>query len=305
MRAILCLPLFGLVACGGAGSESATKFATSPAQTFAAEVNGTTFTAKSAQTRQDLQDGGTTRLSSPVTYTFDLDAQTLTLVMDGRSHTIDISTGSADYIDEKGFTRLNSDGKAIFGTRVPTNSTFEAFLTGLSAYDYLMPLRTFAYSQDASSEIDRSYGVFGLETLASDLPNATASFSGGFLVDLYDVNSPRTDGRTAFFGDATLTVDFANNQVTSGSLDIVTRAEGYDPTTTQTGAFTIAPTPLSDNGFSAGLSANVTGLSVDPGGTINGTFFGNAAQEVGGSITFEGNLDGTDRVATGIFSAAQ
>ncbi len=273
-----------------------------PRANLADKANGNTFTAKSAQTQQDIINGGVTRLVSPATYMFDMNAQTLTFTLDGESYTLDISAGSSDYAGSKGYARVTVSGDNIFGVRTPTDSPFASYLAGNSDMQYAMPLRSYAVSADGAT-VSRSYGVFGLETPASALPSATATYGGGFLVDLFDVNSNDVSGRTTLYGGATINVDFANTQVTGGSLDVTSRAEGFDPTQTASGSFAILPVSFSGNQFNAPLNANVTDLTIDPDATINGTFFGNAAQEVGGSITFTGTLDGTDRLATGIFTA--
>ncbi|WP_067733418.1 transferrin-binding protein-like solute binding protein, partial [Novosphingobium naphthalenivorans] len=147
--------------------------------------------------------------------------------------------------------------------------------------------------------------------LTSDMPTTgSATYSGnavGYVVDPSSASAYGTAGR--FYGDATLTANFAGNSL-SGSI---TNNTVYSVGDAQE---TLAIGGMNDIALSATISGNTYSGTATAGsgtgnvfdiagatGTLNGAFYGTAAAETGGTFSLEGGTNGVTVI--GSFGAAQ
>jgi hypothetical protein len=144
-----------------------------------------------------------------------------------------------------------------------------------------------------NSEVKTGFVVFGVRTPAGSVPKiGSASYTGstvGFVVD-------RVRGRTSLLkGDAILIADFSTGKVTGELNNMQVR---YNPPVAEPWKTIALDTTISGNTF-AGTAREKD--PVEPGalaGTVNGGFFGPAAQEIGGGWT----VSGPGEIAIGTFA---
>jgi hypothetical protein len=166
-----------------------------------------------------------------------------------------------------------------------------------------------SYSSDLDEGIDtEGYFAYGFETnpdtiaaMPGSVETGSVTYSGnmfGYVQEL-DANNELIRGEVVTNGSIVLTSNFTD-QTMSGNLEGgITRAGDNH---TYTGIFTDAG--ITGNGFS---STFVTSCDVcaDGSGQIEGTFYGDAAQEISGVATFNVAVDGSSYVgASGYVATA-
>ncbi len=137
---------------------------------------------------------------------------------------------------------------------------------------------------------------FGVLTPLNDMPTSgTANYNTGFMDGLY-VNAARETFNLT--GGAKLTADFKSLKVT-GLLDNIqaVRILASPPQPTSFGNIVLDGS-ISGNNFVG--SANSTGIAVPLSGSVQGSFYGPAAQEAGGVFQIK-NVGGTEH-AVGAFA---
>ena len=202
------------------------------------------------------------------------------------------------------------------------DGAWNGLLTGrdTSSFTYL---RRFEESLNSASESRFRYGVFGIETAATaTILNPTSSVSNVIYRGKFDGSYTNlTRPPTAFSRNAIFTVNFARkdvrlrfqrveniNNLGLGSKDLIASGQ------------------ITGNGFSiTGNGFSMTNLSIDEIETpcapapcrnqfndvnISGTFYGNSAQELGGTVfynelnaTNEGGGQLESRLVSGVFAA--
>jgi len=137
---------------------------------------------------------------------------------------------------------------------------------------------------------------FGVLTPLNDMPTSgTANYNTGFMDGLY-VNAARETFNLT--GDATLTANFQSLKIT-GLLDNIqaVRILASPPPATSFGNIVLDGS-ISGNNFVG--SANSTGIAVPLSGSVQGSFYGPAAQEAGGVFQIK-SVGGTEH-AVGAFA---
>ena len=156
----------------------------------------------------------------------------------------------------------------------------------------------------------RNYMTYGVRTDSSALPAGQATYIGKVRADSHLKSNPSNDHRFRIWGTLRLTVDFGNRTVT-GSIPTL-RWRGNDESQ-QTVASSTQSIEISNGQITNGrLTANLTGVDSNTNapltqtfrgytGTMQGEFYGPAAQEVGGAIAMESSRH--NRVIAGNFGA--
>lgn len=197
---------------------------------------------------------------------------------------------------------------------------------------------------DASSTFERGAFVFGDQTVRSQVPaSGTGTYTGGFIATM--VNNPTFDNaspRASYFqwlqGSSTVTVDFGKGTVDVGLAGTVNPANmsGYQISDSQlaiptgasftasataainlvgtggfTGKFDSASFAWTPTGASSPVTRNVEFSSVSQGSStagassVDGTFFGPNAANVGGSFRVVGGVPDQRVDILGAFTGAR
>ncbi len=178
--------------------------------------------------------------------------------------------------------------------------------SGQSNYKYVVSYST-SLTDSAVSRRDVGVGVTGLLTPVENLPQTgEASFQGDAVLVSYATGTE--NNFTLASGDVTLNADFGSSQI-SGSMGNFGNSNGSLPA-----SFGIRPTTMSNGTFQSTL--DLTSGALTTGGSaaisssnLQGAIYGNAAQELAGTFTFEGtdtNAPGGENMsAIGTFAAKQ
>lgn len=145
----------------------------------------------------------------------------------------------------------------------------------------------------SSDDIGYGFGVVGTPTPLADMPAGSATYSGGVAgYTSYQFPPGTISSSEQFYGNTTLNVDFDTTAVT-GSMALFNHNDN-----TALNNFTMT-------GNVAGNGLNLT--SITDGGTATGsgtgTFYGSAAQEVGGQFVVNDNPN--DTMYEGVFWGKQ
>ncbi len=298
--------VLALANCGGGETAAPIvnvnpSFAQASSDTLSTAFTGQEILAKSVVTRQDLVSGGTTTTNVQTVYGYNPATQILTLRIGGNTRSFDL-TGSDPNTQISARMVEQDPGRASYGILVRSDD-LQNYLGGTATYDYLIPIRSYYY-EDGSRAVLRSYGVVGLQTPDSAVSarTDTANYSGQFQIENYTSGSANFLDRVTYFGSMNANVDFAAGQLTSGAFNVLSKQNGIDPASPETGTLTLGTAALSGNGFSTDLSSGVSGLTLQTGSKVEGVFFGPNAEELGGTVAYKGNLNGTQIDGFGFFS---
>lgn len=281
-------------------------FALAPEDTLAARAKipgiSTRFTAPSTRITNDFDassaEASGTTAPEILFATNDTGDLTLTLSAFGEDTPFEFSDLDPSHANE--FQKTLADGKTTIYLWTFEDSWKKA-IEDNSDYKYLVGFGSSKFNTDTLIN-DRAYGVFGLATRATaltSLPNAT--YAGNVIMDAYLSNDP--DALFQIYGDLDLTVDFGSSAA-SGRIDQLLIGD-----LPQTSAFLIQNGTITENQITATLDYDpatciAAGCGTISSGALNGTFFGNAAQEAGGPVGFSGtSSDGFDYIAAGIWQA--
>jgi hypothetical protein len=160
--------------------------------------------------------------------------------------------------------------------------------------------------------------VIGTETQDSMIAglaalNATATYSGRAGINIRDANQgwPGFNGNLS--GDLDLVANFGSGKI-SGSMNNLFLELGAGQTTTSTsdpaGSIRLDEAAIQKNAFAGTMSPDAVLSASDPavatfaaGGKYSGAFYGPNAEEVGGTMTFDADVDGTRYLGIGNFVA--
>ena len=197
---------------------------------------------------------------------------------------------------------LTPDG---YGFRLPDESAGIWAWNGDSMADALDPANgryslLFNYYADSGGDTGvNGFALIGTETADTALASLpTATYSGY----MHAYGAPAegfadySDNVSEVRGDVNLTANFGAGTVAGSVTNMQSQLpDSVDPTFTWTnfdGGLTMAEANISGNGFTGGLSGdagfNAAVGTLDAGSTYSGTFFGPAAEEVGGGINMTG-----------------
>ena len=213
-----------------------------------------------------------------------------------------------------GFFYTLEDGNDVFELGTWADTWLES-ADGDGLYHFLIPVGGDYYSSDTDSA-KWWYGVFGLETDPGNVPEVgSATFTGGSFFQLHAVD----DEFYRLYTDLMLNVDFGTETVSGQLYEFEiwnVDSEEYEDLPQNPGiVFNILETEIGGNGFSSALAydpgsctdipctGDLTAVS-----SIEGRFFGDAAQEAGGTLQFdEFALPFLDeaRIGAGIWTARQ
>lgn len=222
-------------------------------------------------------------------------------------------TGDATETSLAGGTASLSEGAA-------TSSTDSAITAGTGwvrvfdfavAFDYASyGLWEIAPDEDSLSTYAGVFAGGPNTALTTDMPTTgSATYAGNAVGYVVDPNSTSTYGTAGrFYGDATLTADFAGNTVTGAITDNLVYGVEDGQETTVTGSMNDIALSATISGatYSGTASAEAgTGNSFDitgATGTVDGGFYGPGAAETAGVFALEGGTNGVTVI--GSFGAA-
>jgi hypothetical protein len=181
----------------------------------------------------------------------------------------------------------------------------EALDPATSAYTHI-----WGYYVDASQNgiASQGYAAVGTETKPSDLAALpTATYSGRARMDIRPDSGYVNDAtsRTRVRSDLSMTADFGAATI-GGSLSNIMVEPPGQPDAAVAGTISMDQTAIVGNGFAGTLTPDATFIgAMGPGfsgsGNYGGTFFGPAADEVGGTMTMTGTDASGNWNGTGYF----
>ncbi len=301
------IAIFAVISgCGGGVSEdlevAPRQFAASAANTTLTVLDGQMLPARSHTLRYTDSNGELQVVDIASSYGYDPVSEIIEVSVGNTSRSLDVSGANPNGRIEEYFVEFTGEEFTVF--RVWFDALNE-YGNGIADLKYVIPFHSYV-GDDDDLFVDRDYGVFGFETPSTVLQQGTiqASYSGGFMIDNwgpFDFNA----NRYRMLGDLTMDVDFATARIIDGALAVTLTLPEDSGSVTPTGGFIIGSTQIdtSENSFSANLQTTLPGLTLRSGAVLTGGFYGDAAQEVGGSIAYTGTLDGTDVIAGGVFAA--
>jgi hypothetical protein len=284
--------LLALGGCsGGGGGGMATVTPTPPpppptntslaslvaSQNFA--NNAATQTATIDTTTENVTAGAST--SQALTVAYDVTANSYTITTQGRSQTFAPANMTSA-----------ANGIAIFaitnGSTADRLTLESASVTGYSSsypqYSGLGYWQRTTTGTGSSSDVSVDFFTYGLNSTASQVPRTGQSAFGTSVYGL--VTLPGSEARF-FQGTGRMDVDFLdglfNTVATAGETGIQSQTN-YGSGTVITGSGTLSSSANA-------LSGTITygGLNSKSTGTVNGQFYGPAAQELGAAFTTSGN----------------
>ena len=319
-----------LTACGGGGDDSlqpdARVFSEGPNDTmskrvsdattesaalrFEANMKGLSWEAGSASAIPDEIVAITTHRASPT-------AAPLVKVATSRGETI---FNAEDYNSQAAMELGYGDTYVI---RVDDGSLHSLwswggnwleYADGNTQYQYLIPIGIAHTSTPAGGSTD-FFTVIGLEPDPGNLTLATsAAFDGESRINFFSVDNG--DFVAAVRTDLTLNVDFGAQTISGRLHGFQSRRDGVfqDLPTNPNQVINILETRMDGNGFSTTLAYdptscdNATPCAIDglPNSFFEGKFYGNAAQESGGTLgsgEYVSPSSGSNLIGTGVWYA--
>lgn len=222
----------------------------------------------------------------------------------------------SELINRGDFERRDAQGNYVAGLFISHGGYWDEYANGNGAHQYLIPYRT--SFNEGDNTFSRGYGVIGLETsdenVAARTGTATytgqlANNSGGVLGRAFSDASGERIAR--FRADVTVNADFSQGQITGGSITNI-RERGSQ---TQFGVSSLNIDSSAINGNDFGTTVSCASAATCANGSITrsdfrGTFYGDSAQEVGGTATWSwqagtDTLNLSDHTAGAAWSANQ
>ena len=149
----------------------------------------------------------------------------------------------------------------------------------------------------------RNYMTYGVRTDSSALPAGQATYIGEVQAHSHLTSNPSNDHRIRYASSLRLTVNFGDRTVTG----VIPRYRTREPGETgwqmapSTNSVTISNGRIANGRLTANLRGQGDAETRSYTGTMQGEFYGPAAQEVGGAIAMESSLE--NRVIAGNFGA--
>lgn len=303
------------MACGGGGAKApvntspfvGSAFAQSTDDTLAARASlahsTTTITADTATLRVDYSDASVARTpGETATLRFDVSkAGILTLNLRTLGETADFSLGNLSAGIPSQLETNNKNGKQIYLWTFEDG--WQDVIDGSMPFRFHTSFGTSTFDPDTLIN-DRAYGVIGLQTPVSELSSKpTTTYSGVLRMDSFLLADP--DFLFQIFGDVSIVADFDAGSV---SGEIENMIVGDLP---QSSSLLIHRGNLSGRTYHSTVGYDPStcgsgGCGAITASALSGEFFGNAGQETGGTLVFEGvSSDGHGYVAAGAFEAAE
>ena len=302
---LLTLATFAVAGCSGGSifAVAPTQFAAAPSNVMTSIFDGSPLPARGLVLRDTASNGLLETVETPASYAYNKATQTVTIQVGETMRDINLSGADANIEIASNYVTASFPEFMVFEV---WGNQLDEFWAGTADTKYLIPISS--YAENASkTHIDRNYAVIGLETprAALEAISAPAFYSGYFVTENYTQGDTTVNDRHRVFGTVSLNFDFATNTLASGQLNVTSDALGTDANQTRSGSMIVQSgiVDVANNTFTAGLSSNMAGLTFDAGAQITGGFYGDAAQELGGTLTYTGRLDGKPVVAGGVMSA--
>ena len=230
----------------------------------------------------------------------------VTYTVDGQEETLHFE--ATDYLEGEYYYSKDVDGVEYFFATYTDSFERTDKNRGPSGFRYF-DANQFGTYDEATKTGDRNVMSYGVRTESADLPAGAATYVGFADGHSYLKVNGSLDYRVRIGGSLRLTADFGDSTLTGAILGIrVRNATGGDSYLPDTAYFDISNGRIADGKFTADLAG------VDPRpsapadesvreyeGTVNGEFYGPAAEEVGGVF----NASRQDRVMAGIFGASR
>lgn len=299
--------LAALGACGG--TTSATKAVYSdPVGTAVQALDAGKTLSTDDKTVTAMRLNQNTGDTSPTSATVSLAKNSqggLTLTVNGDTHVFTSADATADgYGYEQ---KTSSTYAGVFSW--DQNSVADALSSSNPDYAQIWGYQV----DDGTVPNTRGFAVLGTETKAADLKNLpTATYNGWMVTETYPkagfVDNATSKGRLR--GDVTMSADFGAGNVSGNVSNLSIRDPGTTTDVSTAGSIAMDSAPITGNGFSGTLTPSGTftgpsGALTVSNGTYAGKFFGPSADQVGGTISLQGNYAGTDGNGAGFFKASK
>ena len=241
-----------------------------------------------------------------------------TVIVDALGREIVFSASDEDE-ESGGYFYYKEDGNSFFQLGTSPNTWLEA-ADGEGSYHYLIPVDAFYYFSDTDSS-KAWYGVIGLETEPGNVQEVgSATFTGESFIDVNVVDAELRSIVPRFVQtDLMLNVDFGTETISGKLYEFAIwnrESREYHVLPVNPGlVLNILETGIDGNGFSSAMAFDPSSCTDTPCtvdltavSTIEGRFFGDAAQEAGGTLQFDQfilpSLDVTG-TAAGVWAARQ
>ena len=230
----------------------------------------------------------------------------VTYTVDGQEETIHFE--ATDYVDGGSYYSKDVDGVAYFlGTYTGSFERTDKN-QGSSGFRYF-DVNDFGTFDGTTNTADRNFMSYGAPTDSADLPAGAATFVGFANGRSRLKVNGSNDYRLRIDGSLRLTADFGDSTLTGAILGIrVRNATGGDSYLPDTAYFDISNGRIADGKFTADLAGVQPGSGAPADesvrgyeGTVDGQFYGPAAEEVAGVF----NASRQNRVMAGVFGASR
>jgi hypothetical protein len=306
-----------LAACGGGGSGGVTRLYATDAGTVGKAVqDGKTLTAQSGGSVGANLDYGTgdtgltatapkfrvwKNANGELSYEVDGVVQDFTTAQ----RYIDPNDGNAYGYDTNGVNNVWSGLYNYNGT------LDEALDPNNPSYLTVWGYQTNQINPNGQPDL-RGFAVVGTETRTKDLaPLVSATYSGRARMDAQP-DTGWVDGqtsRTRIRSDMDLAANFSAGTI-SGALTNFTIQPPGQAEGAVAGSVSMDATTLSGNGFAGNLTPDAAfltslGANASMAGTYGGTFYGPAAEQVGGTLSATGSANGQSFNALGFYTGTK
>lgn len=292
----------GLVACNStssANSTISTTGATTSPETVP-EVDETEANFSSAMSILVRNTGAGTVVSSDrqdVSVTTDVNSKGDVIVeLTALGRTVTFEPSDLDVAGNQ-FAKTLPDGTRVFLWTY--DGTWSEVQRGDGKFTYMARFGTSDVVGDVNT---RGYGVLGVQTTAAQLPTSGSAryiAEDGMRADVYPANDP--SGRLSMYADVDLNMDFATSQI-SGEFKNIEYGDG----STEPAILKINPATVTNGSFATTMAIEgaASGETLSAS-SVNGSFYGDAAQEVGGDLSFTTTSAGGSAVGAGVFGASK
>lgn len=211
--------------------------------------------------------------------------------------------------------RFSAPGGGSFFMFISGSVTFADLFDAGAPSGFVRRMQVF-YSPPGEDFGLESRVVMGTETrdsVISDLAglNATATYNGRANVAIRDAGLGFPQFNGFLTGNLDMTADFGRRKVSGVVNDLTLELDGTSVTpsvTNPAGAIALDETDIVQNAFSGGMTpdaalqaSNSDLAAFADSGTYSGAFYGPNAEEIGGTMTLDANVNGTRFLGIGNF----
>lgn len=196
---------------------------------------------------------------------------------------------------------ISDEANSIYSSVYNYTGDLDELLNPGNGYAEVLGIQTNQVGANGANT--KAFAVVGTETKDADLKSLpTATYKGNARMDVVPETGFVDNGtsRMRVRSDLTMTADFGKGEVSGALTGITLQNPGSETRDALAGALILNTAKFDKNGFKGSVSPDATFAS-DSGltggsGTYGGAFYGPAAQEIAGGLTFTGTGEGATKL---------